>query len=108
MKISATTLAGDTFELDVADDLELENFKAFCEMESGIPSAQIIVTLDGRDLVDDKLSLKDHGIKNGDLVLLKQVRQAATAQSTAPGNRKYIFLTYSLPAEENFMPVTEK
>lgn len=88
MKISATTLAGDTFELDVADDLELENFKAFCEMESGIPSSQIIVALDGRDLVDDKLSLKDHGVKNGDLVLLKQARQTAIPQSTAPGNRE--------------------
>lgn len=101
MKISATTLAGDTFELDVADDLELENFKAFCEMESGIPSSQIIVALDGRDLIDDKVSLKDHGIKNGDLVLLKQARQTAVAQSTPPTrNRKHTCLTYSLQAEQ--------
>lgn len=37
MKITVTTLTELTFQLEVPDDLELENFKAFCEIESGIP-----------------------------------------------------------------------
>lgn len=92
MKISAATLTGTTFEMDVSEELELENFKAFCEMECGIPSAEILITLNGRNLTDDKLSLKDHGVKDGDLVLLQQAnaRQATTQSRPAPSaNRKY-------------------
>lgn len=37
MKITVATLTELTFQLEVPDDLELENFKAFCEIESGIP-----------------------------------------------------------------------
>lgn len=37
MKITVTNLAELTFELEVAEDLELENFKAFCEVQSGLP-----------------------------------------------------------------------
>lgn len=36
MKITVTNLADLTFELEVAEDLELENFKAFCEVQSGL------------------------------------------------------------------------
>ena len=38
MQITVTTLRGDVFSLEVPEDLELENFKAFCEAESGISS----------------------------------------------------------------------
>lgn len=37
MRITVTTLADLTFSLEVPEDLELENFKAFCEVESGLP-----------------------------------------------------------------------
>lgn len=58
MKVTVTTMADEIFNLDVSEDLELENFKAFCEVESGIPSANILVVLEGRPLTDDKKSLK--------------------------------------------------
>lgn len=51
-------MSDDIFNLDVSEDLELENFKAFCEVESGIPAPQILVVLEGRPLTDDKKSLK--------------------------------------------------
>jgi hypothetical protein len=43
MKITVTTLTELTFQLEVPDDLELENFKAFCEIESGIPGEKLII-----------------------------------------------------------------
>jgi len=58
MKVTVTTLTDNIFSLDVSEDLELENFKAFCEVESGIPSAEILIVLNGRPLTDDKKSLK--------------------------------------------------
>lgn len=47
MKITVTTLADYTFQLDVAEDLELENFKAFCEVESGFPSNEMVIIFKG-------------------------------------------------------------
>lgn len=38
MRITVTTLSDLTFSLEVSEDLELENFKAFCEIESGVTS----------------------------------------------------------------------
>lgn len=87
MKISASTSSGVTFQLDVSEELELENFKAFCEAESGIPSDQIVVSLNGRSLSDDKRSLKELGVKDGDLVLLYS-STAVPAPSARPPNRK--------------------
>jgi DNA damage-inducible protein 1 len=37
MQVTVTTLTGEFFSLEVQEDLELENFKAFCEAESGVP-----------------------------------------------------------------------
>lgn len=76
MKITVTTLTDYIFELDVSEELELENFKAFCEVESGFPSAEIVILFRGQPLVDDKKSLKDHGVGEGDVVLLQHALQS--------------------------------
>lgn len=73
MKVTVTTLADYIFVLDVSEDLELENFKAFCEVEAGIPARDIAISFNGRPLKDDKKSLKDFGIKDGDVVILQQM-----------------------------------
>lgn len=43
MKITVITLAELTFTLEVPEDLELENFKAFCEVESGLPGMIVLL-----------------------------------------------------------------
>lgn len=48
MKITVTTLADYSFQLDVNEDLELENFKAFCEVESGFPSNEMVIVFKGQ------------------------------------------------------------
>ena len=47
MIVTVTTLTGQMFPVEVAEDLELENFKAICEAESGYPATEmaILVTL---------------------------------------------------------------
>lgn len=85
MKITVTTVSDYVFELDVSEDLELENFKAFCEVESGFPSNEIVISFKGQPLVDDKKSLKDCGIGEGDVVELQHVVQAAAAAVAASG-----------------------
>lgn len=83
MKITVTTVTEYVFELDVSEELELENFKAFCEVESGFPSTEIVIIFKGQPLLDDKKSLKDHGISDGDAVLLQHALQAANMLSAA-------------------------
>lgn len=76
MKITVTTLTDDIFVLDVSEDLELENFKAFCEVESGMPGPQILVIFNGRPLMDNKKSLKAYGISDGDCVVLQRINSS--------------------------------
>lgn len=85
MKITVTTLTDYIFELDVSEELELENFKAFCEVESGFPSAEIVILFRGQPLIDDKKSLKDHGIGEGDVVLLQHALQSGLSGLSGAG-----------------------
>jgi len=75
MKVTVTTMADAIYTLDVNEDLELENFKAFCEVESGIPASQILIVLEGRPLIDDKKTLKVNWIEIiSDMCLTFQVK----------------------------------
>lgn len=78
MKVTVTTLTDYIFVLDVSEDLELENFKAFCEVESGFPATEIAIAFNGRPLLDNKKSLKEYGIKDGDVVILQHMLQHST------------------------------
>lgn len=88
MKITVTTVTDYVFELDVSEELELENFKAFCEVESGFPSTEIVITFRGHPLLDDKKSLKEHGVGDGDVVLLQHAMQAASLLPSTAANRR--------------------
>lgn len=85
MKVTVTTLSDDIFTLDVSEDLELDNFKAFCEVESGCPANQILLNFNGRVLRDEKKTLKDLGIRDGDMVVLQRILQPG-ASSPSPAN----------------------
>lgn len=72
MKVTVTSLPTDQiFVLDISEDLELENFKAFCEVEAGFTSAEMVIAHNGQPLLDDKRSMKDHGLADGDVVVLQ-------------------------------------
>ncbi|XP_065363273.1 protein DDI1 homolog 2 [Calliphora vicina] len=87
MKITVTTTTDKIFFLDVSEELELENFKAFCEVESGITGSQMVVVFNGKPLIDNQKPLKHFGIKDGDCVMLQIQRppQAARSNISAAG-----------------------
>uniref|UniRef100_A0A6B2E734 Putative dna damage inducible protein n=1 Tax=Phlebotomus kandelakii TaxID=1109342 RepID=A0A6B2E734_9DIPT len=99
MKITVTTLTDYIFVLDVSEDLELENFKAFCEVESGFPASEIVIAFNGRPLLDDKKSMKDHGIVDGDAVVLQHLLSAGQeeGQSGSGGLPQLDFSTIQVP-----------
>ena len=79
MRLTLTTLTDAVYQLEVSSDLELENFKALCEVESGIPASEISLLHNGRPLYDDKKPLKDYGIVDGDMLMIQQHRGGAPA-----------------------------
>lgn len=88
MKVTVTTLSDDSvFVLDVSEELELENFKAFCEIESGVPAHEIVIAFNGLPLMDDKKSLRDHGIRDGDAVILQHMHQSGSDLNLQTFNR---------------------
>ncbi|XP_073247415.1 protein DDI1 homolog 2-like [Porites lutea] len=82
MKVTATLEGEQIFNLDVSDDLELENFKALLEFESGVQSSQIVIFHNGVALRDDKQTLNGYGIKDGDVLLMR--RGVLNAQPLPP------------------------
>lgn len=84
MKITITTLTDFIFTLEVSEDMELENFKVFCEVESGFPAQQIVISFNGVLLSDEKKSLKDYGIVDGDVVVLQHMLQGRQGQGARP------------------------
>ncbi|XP_051895201.1 LOW QUALITY PROTEIN: protein DDI1 homolog 2 [Pristis pectinata] len=62
-----------TFTLQVDGGLELQTFRALCEMESNIPAAESQIIFAERPLTDDHLTLKAYGLKDGDVLVLRQL-----------------------------------
>ncbi|KAM4704005.1 uncharacterized protein WCC33_012462 [Rhinophrynus dorsalis] len=72
-----------TFSLEVDEDFELENFRALCELESGIPASESLIVYAERPLTDNQRSLSSYGLKDGDVVVLRQ-KETTEPRPTAP------------------------
>ncbi|XP_025406864.1 protein DDI1 homolog 2 [Sipha flava] len=79
MKITVTTHDDHLFVLDISEDLELINFKALCEVETGIPSQQTGLTHNGQLLVDDFSTMKNLGVHDGDVIIIQKFSGSTTA-----------------------------
>ncbi|XP_001354680.3 protein DDI1 homolog 2 [Drosophila pseudoobscura] len=74
MKITVTASDDRLFCLDVSHDLELENLKALCAMEIGAEVDQIVVLFNGQELTNNKHSLQQCGVNDGDFIMLERRR----------------------------------
>ncbi|GFT85473.1 protein DDI1 homolog 2 [Nephila pilipes] len=80
MKLTVTTLTDVIITLDVSPDMELENFKALCECEIGYPSQEMVITHEGRPLLDNKTDLNTFGVKDGDVLLIQRMNLPGPGQ----------------------------
>ncbi|KAM5245521.1 protein DDI1 homolog 1 [Ctenodactylus gundi] len=65
-------LSEKTFSLQVSPDFELCEFKALCELESGVPAEEIQIVYMEQLLTNDYCSLGSWGLKDGDVIVLLQ------------------------------------
>lgn len=66
----SVNIEAQTLLLEVAEDLELENFKALVEVEAGIPVKDMFVVFNAQPLSDDKKTLKDYGVRDGEMLVV--------------------------------------
>ncbi|XP_060925941.1 protein DDI1 homolog 2 isoform X2 [Limanda limanda] len=87
-----------TFALDVSPELELRDFVALCELESGIPAAEIQITYVEQSLKDPTRALGTYGVKDGDVVVLSQAdRRPPPTQPAFPGLPHIDFRSITVP-----------
>uniref|UniRef100_A0AAX7VM96 UBA domain-containing protein n=1 Tax=Astatotilapia calliptera TaxID=8154 RepID=A0AAX7VM96_ASTCA len=87
-----------TFALDVSPELELRDFVALCELESGIPAGEIQITYVEQPLKDLTRALGTYGVKDGDVVVLRQAdRRPPAAQPAFPGLPRIDFRSITVP-----------
>lgn len=72
MKVHLTTFTGHFVTMEVSPDIELENFRALCEVECDIPSAECFISYNGTPLLDDKKTIASYGVKEDDMLLLER------------------------------------
>ncbi|PIK45123.1 DDI1-like protein 2 [Apostichopus japonicus] len=89
MKVHLTTFTGHFVTMEVSPDIELENFRALCEVECDIPSAECFISYNGTPLLDDKKTIASYGVKEDDMLLLERrvvSRNPQRSQSQSQGS----------------------
>lgn len=90
MKITITNQAnGDILSIDFPGSLTLEDFKAYIEVETNIPTSSQILIHNSKSLVEAKKTLEELGIQDDDLIALETRTQNSlqqTGQSQIPQN----------------------
>lgn len=72
MKVTVSTVDDEIYVLEVSEDMELENFKVFCEIECGYRGKPFSLNLHGKPLEGNKKTLRELGVQDGDMLLLVQ------------------------------------
>lgn len=72
MQLTVTTMGDLVFTLDVNEEMELENLVVLCSLESNIAQESLVIVFNGVVLTDQKKSIGQYGIKNGDMVLARE------------------------------------
>lgn len=86
-----------TFALDVSPELELRDFLALCELESGIPAREIQISYAEQPLQDPTRALGNYGLKDGDVVVLRQAESLLGPQPKVPGLPRIDFSSIAVP-----------
>ena len=106
MKLTFTTLSDHIFNIDVSEDMELENLKVLCSIETNINVEKIAVLFNGNTLSDNKKSISQYGIKEGDMLFVQEIK---TQQSVDNPFSNIDFSSIKLPngLENSINPINQ-
>uniref|UniRef100_A0A914URM6 Ubiquitin-like domain-containing protein n=1 Tax=Plectus sambesii TaxID=2011161 RepID=A0A914URM6_9BILA len=87
MQLTVTTVNGDVFTVEVAQDMEVENLLALCQVEvpslANVPAERLLLLHNGRTLnkggQDLKKTIQEIALSDNDMVLV-----SAASANTAP------------------------
>lgn len=86
-----------TLNLQVQPDLTLENFRAICSVEVGIPSDKIVFVHNGRTLTGDSSTLASHNVKENDVIAVHPTSSPFQMQGRPPGMPRIDFGAIRMP-----------
>ncbi|OCH95925.1 hypothetical protein OBBRIDRAFT_445220 [Obba rivulosa] len=72
MELTFLNDLGQSFVIEIDPNMELENVMALLEAESGIPVPEQSISYEGRDLSDPKATMKDLGVGDHAMLLLRR------------------------------------
>jgi len=72
MELTFVNDFGQTFVIEIDPNMELENVMALLEAESGIPTTEQSISYDGRDLNNPKATMKECGVGENAMLLLRR------------------------------------
>ncbi|KAG8765525.1 DNA damage-inducible protein 1 [Ceratobasidium sp. 428] len=72
MRLSFVTDTGQSYQVDVDPQMEMENIMALLEAESDIPVAEQSISHNGVDLVDPKATLSSAGVQEDSMLHLRR------------------------------------
>lgn len=75
MKLTITTLGDHISTIEVSDEMEVENLKALCSIETGFAVENMAILFNGNALSDNKKTVSQCGIKDGDMLLIQENNQ---------------------------------
>jgi len=82
MELTFSTELGEYYVVEIDENMELENVMALLEAESGIPVAEQSISYEGRDLSNPKSTMKEFGVGNKAILLLRRkLNVAGTSES---------------------------
>lgn len=70
MRLTITS-EDNVFETNIGDDMELENFIAYCQAETDLPADSFHLLHNGRILSSMKSTVRQLGIVDGDMILIE-------------------------------------
>jgi DNA damage-inducible protein 1 len=77
MRLTFVNDLGESTEVEIDAQMELENVMALLEAETGIPIAEQSIHFEGKDLNDPKKTIQDYEVPNASLLLLRRKVSAA-------------------------------
>lgn len=108
MELTFFTELGESYVVEIDENMELENVMALLEAESGIPVAEQSISYDGRDLSNPKATMKESGVGNKAMLLLRRKVNVAGISGSREVERDAEMMRLQILGDPNLMRELER